>query len=181
MNQADFAKLHSVSRKTVTKWKERGWVVLDGDEVNEALSNENLKKYRKEITPKSVTTLTGNKLKKFIEVTAEDSETPTEAAQRIVSNGGDSMTFDEARRVKENYLALLNQIDYDTKSGRVVLAEEVAKVVGDNYAKARTRLLAIPSEESPRIHRLKTVIEVQDALLEVITDALESLINEWDT
>jgi len=78
-----------------------------------------------------------------------------------------------------SYLALLNQLEYDIKVKRVVLIDDVGRIVGENYAKARTRLLAIPSEEAPRIHRLKTVNEVQDALLEVITDALESLVNEW--
>ncbi|ARZ01757.1 hypothetical protein [Yersinia ruckeri] len=34
MNQSDFAKLHDVSRKTVTTWKARGWLVLAGDDID---------------------------------------------------------------------------------------------------------------------------------------------------
>jgi hypothetical protein len=39
----------------------------------------------------------------------------------------------------------------------------------------RTRLLSIPAEHAPRIHRMKTVTEVQDILQELITEALEEL------
>ena len=85
------------------------------------------------------------------------------------------MDIDGARRVKENYLALLNQLEYDQKAGAVVWVSDVAKAVGDEYAKVRTRLLAIPAEQAPRLHRLKTVTQVQDALQEIITEALEEL------
>ena len=51
MNQADFAKHHGVSRKTVTTWKARGWLVMDGDEVNFEASNANIEMHRKTVTP----------------------------------------------------------------------------------------------------------------------------------
>lgn len=51
MNQAEFAKLHGVSRKTVTMWKSRGWLVLEGDEVNVEASNANIEMHRKTVTP----------------------------------------------------------------------------------------------------------------------------------
>lgn len=50
MNQAEFAKLHGVSRKTVTMWKSRGWLVLEGDEVNVEASNANIEMHRKTVT-----------------------------------------------------------------------------------------------------------------------------------
>lgn len=50
MNQAEFARLHNVSRKTVTLWKSRGWLVMDGDEVNVDASNANIENYRKPVT-----------------------------------------------------------------------------------------------------------------------------------
>ena len=57
----------------------------------------------------------------------------------------------------------------------MVMADAVLEEVGAEYAKVRTRLLAIPSEQAPRIHRLKTVTEVQCVLLDIITEALEEL------
>ena len=39
MNQSDFARLHGVSRKTVTMWKSRGWLIMSGDDIDVAASN----------------------------------------------------------------------------------------------------------------------------------------------
>ena len=75
-------------------------------------------------------------------------ETPAETAERIISAIGPTMDQVEAERVKENYLALLRQLEYDTKSGAVVLVEDVTKAVAAEYAKVRTRLLAIPAAAS---------------------------------
>lgn len=50
MNQADFARLHDVSRKTVTQWKARGWLVMNGEDVDVEASNANLEMYRKTVT-----------------------------------------------------------------------------------------------------------------------------------
>lgn len=50
MNQSDFAKLHGVSRKTVTTWKARGWLVLAGDDIDVKASNANIERFRKTVT-----------------------------------------------------------------------------------------------------------------------------------
>ncbi|WP_416777851.1 hypothetical protein ACNFJN_06455 [Xenorhabdus budapestensis] len=50
MNQSEFAKLHGVSRKTVTQWKARGWLVMAGDDINVEASNANIERYRKTVT-----------------------------------------------------------------------------------------------------------------------------------
>ncbi len=102
-------------------------------------------------------------------------ETPAQAAERIVFASGANMDLAEAERVKENYLALLRQLEYDQKSGAVVPVVDVAKAVADNYAKVRTRLLAIPAEQAPRLHRCKTPVEVQDILRAIVVEALEEL------
>lgn len=49
MNQSDFARLHGVSRKTVTMWKSRGWLIMSGDDIDVAASNAQLEKYRKSV------------------------------------------------------------------------------------------------------------------------------------
>jgi hypothetical protein len=102
-------------------------------------------------------------------------ETPEEAAARIMLASGAPMALAEAERVKENYLALLRQLEYDTKSGVVVPVAEVAKAVGGQFAQVRTRILAIPAEQAPQLHRLKTVTELQDALRTMLSEALEAL------
>lgn len=107
-------------------------------------------------------------------------EAPAEAVERILAAAGVRWSQAEAERVKENYLALLRQLEYDTKAGAVVPIESVAGKVGAEYARVRTRLLAIPAEQAPRLHRCKTIPELQDALMEVIVEALQELTADGD-
>lgn len=192
MKQSEFAALHGVSRKTVTKWKERGWLVFVGDRVDADASNALLKKYRTagadSVTQAAQGNSEGNKpvrprravTPKAAEVTIVDGETAGQAAERILLALGADMGMDEAKRVKENYLALQAQLEYDDAAGLVVAVADVAKTVADEYAKVRTRLLAIPSEHAPRIQRLRTVQEVQDMLHSVIVEALEELTRDGE-
>lgn len=183
MNQSEFAASHGVSRKTVTKWKERGWLVFSGNEVDADASNQLLKKYRRDgidpVTPDATGNKPGNKSRAGVprapRVTIADGESADQAAERILAATGAEMTIDEAKRVKENYLALKAQLEYDRDSGLVVEVADVAKAVGEEYAKVRTRLLSIPAEHAPRIQRCKTVLEVQDMLQAIIVEALEEL------
>lgn len=83
MNQADFAKHHGVSRKTVTTWKARGWLVMDGDEVNFEASNANIEMHRKTVTPaekKKKSSVIEVTLRLRIEVTADQPVTVTTTA-----------------------------------------------------------------------------------------------------
>jgi phage terminase Nu1 subunit (DNA packaging protein) len=201
VNQAAFAALHGVSRKTVTAWKARGWLVLQGEQVDVEASDARLKKYRREGLPvvtyvnfgaqgnsegnkgnsqgnkgnSQGNNLGNRKGNKQRLLSVQPGERAEDAAVRILSVTGADMDYDEARRVKENYLALLHQLDYNQKSGAVVAIADVAQAVGEEYAKVRTRLLAIPSECAPRLHALKTVAEVQDMLQAEIVEALEAL------
>jgi len=180
MTLAEFGALYGVSKQAAEKWKKRGWIILKDGDIDVEASRKKLKKYRKPRPVKAVNPevdgkvkVKGKKVDKKLSV--KPGETPKQAADRIISEADVTMDFEEARRIKESYLALLNQLEYDTKSGLVVMASDVAREVGEEYAKVRTRLLAIPSEQAPRLHRLKTVAEVQDAMQECITEALEEL------
>lgn len=162
VTQAEFSRISGVSRKTVTQWKARGWLVMHAGRVNVDASNANLKKYRRDGAP------SGGTVERSVD------ETPSQAAERIALSVA-PFDLNEARRVKENYLALLNQLEYDQKSGAVVAVTDVAKVVGEQLARVRTRLLAIPSECAPQAHRMKTVPEVQEAIRSAVAEALEEL------
>ncbi|MGR2678714.1 hypothetical protein [Chromobacterium haemolyticum] len=179
VKQSEFAEMHGVSRKTVTTWKQRGWLVFVGELVDVDASNALLKKYRTagvgSVTSSQEGNKSGNKTSQVTEVTVLPGETAASAADRIISVRGAPWDTDEARRVKENYLALLHQLEYDQKSGAVVAVDEVVAVVANEYAKVRTKLMAIPAEQAPRLNQLKTVAEVQDHLLQIITEALEEL------
>lgn len=188
MNQSEFATLHGVSRKTVTKWKERGWLVFQDGELDVDASNALIAKYRRDGSDVVTQEPEGNKpsskksgvTQGSARVTIKPGESVEQATTRILIATGATMTIDEAKRVKENYLALREQLEYDRESRLVVAVEDVTRAVGEEYAKVRTKLLAIPSENAPRIHRLKTVLEVQDAMYGLIVEALEELTRDGD-
>lgn len=47
VNQAEYAAMHGVSRKTVTQWKSCGWLVFQDGKVDVEASDAQLKKYRR--------------------------------------------------------------------------------------------------------------------------------------
>jgi hypothetical protein len=110
--------------------------------------------------------------------TVEDvdaSDTPVQAAAKVIAALGAQHNLPEAIRIKENYNALLKQLEYEREAGLVVEVADVAKVVGEEYAKVRTRLLSIPSNYAAQVHRCKTISDVNDMMERAIVEALEEL------
>ncbi|TDB43337.1 RNA polymerase subunit sigma-70 [Photorhabdus luminescens] len=181
MNQSEFAKLHGVSRKTVTQWKARGWLVLDGDDINVEASNANVERYRKSVTrPDKKTTgnKQGNKSGNNSQGNGSGAESPTKIVERMIAEKGATMTFDEARTLKENFLALLTQLEYEIKSGQVLPYKDMIEAVGQEYSRMRTRLIAIAPEHGPRLRVLASTTndtEFVQALQEVVYEAMEEL------
>ena len=89
--------------------------------------------------------------------------------------GHGNLTLVEAERLKEQSLARLRQLEYDARSGQVVRVEDVAGQVGALFATVRTRLLAMPAEQAPRLHRCKGPAEIQAVLAELISEVLQEL------
>ncbi|MBH3002301.1 RNA polymerase subunit sigma-70 [Serratia marcescens] len=188
MNQSDFAKLHGVSRKTVTTWKARGWLVLAGDDIDVEASNANIERFRKTVTRpekkpagnkqgnKTGNRSSGNKLGNKND--KDLAESPTKTVERMIAEHGVTMTLDEARQMKENFLALLTQLEYDIKSGQVLPYKDMIEAVGNEYARMRTRLIAIAPEHGPRLRVLASTTndaEFVQALQEVVYEAMEEL------
>lgn len=157
MNQSEFAALHGVSRKTVTKWKERGWLVFDGDDVNVDASNKLLKRYRRDgvsgVTQSVTQHSKGNKRKSVTqaakEVTLEAGESAGDAANRILSSGVELLNFDEARCLKENYLGLMAQLEYERKSGSLVELDTATAILFEEFRAQRDAWLNWPTRVGP--------------------------------
>ncbi|MEC5343671.1 RNA polymerase subunit sigma-70 [Brenneria populi] len=193
MNQSDFAKLHGVSRKTVTAWKARGWLVLDGEEIDVDASNSNIERFRKTVTRPEKKPVgntkgnkkgnnqgnkSGNKQGNTVEGNKSPEDTPAKIVERMIAERGVTMTLDEARTMKENFLALLTQLEYDIKSGQVLPYQDMIDAVRKEYSRMRTRLIAIAPEHGPRLRVLastSTDAEFVQALQEVVHEAMEEL------
>jgi phage terminase Nu1 subunit (DNA packaging protein) len=85
------------------------------------------------------------------------------------------MSYQEARRQREMYQAQLLRVQYDLQSGEVVRVADVARMLGEQCARIRTKLLAIPSSCAARVARMTTPAEVDAALSAAIVDALREL------
>lgn len=147
MNQSDFAKLHGVSRKTITAWKARGWLVFDGDEIDVDASNANIEQYRKTpATPKAKAELKKTKQRPAVN---SDDESPKQAAERLIREIGADMSFDEARRIKENFLALLTKLEYEKEDGQLVELSVAESILFSEFRKQRDAWMNWPSRVAP--------------------------------
>lgn len=162
VKQAEFARLSGVTRNTITEWKKRGWVVMDGNRVNVEASNVRLKRYRR------------NGLPGIDKGNGRRHETRGQAADRIAKDAA-PFDIDEALRVKENYLALLNKLEYEKKSAAVVAVADVPGVWEELRTRVSERLLRIPREAARKAHQATTVAIAQDILAQTVRRALEDL------
>jgi hypothetical protein len=147
MSQAEFSRLHSVSRKTVTSWKQKGLLVLDeaGKVVVEA-SNKALAANGYRVTGEQPGVTDAVSEEASPELTNEEI-----AALQVYAEGNAPLDFVEARRVKENYLALLRQLEYETKAGRLVDAESSRALFAKRWSDERKALEDWPSRVAPQL------------------------------
>ena len=156
MNQSDFAKLHNVSRKTVTMWKSRGWLIMSGDDIDVAASNAQLEKYRKTVNRPSKNDVIPP-AKKNITPTPQVVNDPDESgtpsleniAKEFILENGAELSLDEARRVKENYLALLTKLEFQQKDGQLIEMTVAEEVLFNAFRQQRDSWLNWPSRVAP--------------------------------
>lgn len=105
-----------------------------------------------------------------------DSESLEDAAHEMVSApGGAKWSKAEAERIKENYAALLRQLEFERESGLVVEIEDVVVAVASEYAVVRNRLLGIGSKIAPTAAVLKSAEEIKAIIDEEVIAALNEL------
>ncbi|HFE2971454.1 TPA: hypothetical protein ACF21V_000016 [Klebsiella quasipneumoniae subsp. similipneumoniae] len=156
MNQSDFAKLHNVSRKTVTMWKSRGWLIMSGDDIDVAASNAQLEKYRKTVNRPSKNDALPP-AKKNITPTPpvvndrDDNGLPSleNIAKDFILENGAELSLDGARRVKENYLALLTKLEFQQKDGQLIEMTVAEEVLFNAFRQQRDSWLNWPSRVAP--------------------------------
>ncbi|EHN1695361.1 hypothetical protein KG383_002711 [Salmonella enterica subsp. enterica serovar Newport] len=153
MNQAEFARRHGVSRKTVTQWKERGWLVMNGREIDVDASDVMLEKYRKTVIREDVLPEVENPPRTDDDDYQDDGGgedmSPEKVAERFMLATGATMSLDEARRIKENYLALLTKLEYQQKEGELVDLTEAKEVLFTCARQSRDAWMNWPARVAP--------------------------------
>lgn len=166
-NQSAYAKYRGVRTKDVTEWKALGLLSFTTDgRINVTESDKKVDARRRRVAKRS-----------------ENDGEPSEIAHQIVNIEGDAPhSRSEAERIKENYLALLRQIEYDRESQQVVPISAVVQAVAEEYGKVRARLLNVAAKVSPRAAVLRTPEEVKALIDEEVNLALEELtIDRYDS
>lgn len=160
MNQSDFAKLHGVSRKTVTMWKSRGWLIMSGDDIDVSASNAQLEKYRKTINRTGKDNTVAPIKKNPVPLPSKDKDKDKDAdeggdpslesiARELLLENGAELSLDEARRVKENYLALLTKLEFQQKDGQLIEMTVAEEVLFNAFRQQRDAWLNWPSRVAP--------------------------------
>jgi phage terminase Nu1 subunit (DNA packaging protein) len=131
---AEFAKLHSVSKAAVTKWKQRGLLVLTPDgRVDVSASNKRLAD-RPAVNRGQLT------------------KGPA-ASDALTQSGGDpddAWSLSEASRRDRIAVAKLRELELAEKAAKAVAVEDVEREWTAAFAAARAGVLAAPSRVAAR-------------------------------
>jgi hypothetical protein len=177
LSQADFARRVGLTTGRISQLKKQGLIAMSDDgrvlvEETEWRLADRPKNYRGGVT-KPVAAAAAPAISR---PSPRPDESPAEAAERIVvREGGAPYDHAEAVRIKENYLALLRQLEFDLKSGAVVPIDVVIAVLVDQLARVRNKVLSIGVRAAPRAAVLRSAEEVKALLDTEIGQALEEL------
>lgn len=172
VTQKEFAEICGVSKAAVTKWKTKGLLVFgENNLVNVSATQEKLEnrpaKYR------------GGTAKTFSDSDNDFSEPDDfeddDSTQEENDDDNDNISHAEATRRKEVYLARCQKIKYEKEIGKLVDVDAAAQVVANEYAKVRSKILAIPTRTATRLSVMKNPAEIKKYLDEEISDVLNEL------
>jgi len=155
MTQAEYARHRKVNRSYISRLAKRGILVMRGKLVDVAASDAVL-----DDKP----------------VDLESQETPI-GASRPPADGGAAPagSFAQARTAEMIFRARLRKLEYETRTGKFLPADEV-KVRWFTIARQiRDKLLGLPAKLAPQLAALGDLKEIRDLLDTEITATLRGL------
>lgn len=173
---SEFARREGVDRTQVRRALAKGQISAnpDGTIPSSAVGSQWRKPNRRTVVKKAGAAAVVPDVVPVAPPPKRKGETVAEAAERLVAELP-LLTLDEALKLKENYLGRIKQLEYDIKAGAVHNSAACVTAVGKEYARVRTKILAIPSEQAPALFRCRTVAEIEDLLRGALIEALEAL------
>jgi hypothetical protein len=162
MSQADYARHRNVNRSHISRLAKRGILVMRGKLVDVAASDAVLDdKPVDQVLP----------------------EGP--AAAQTARGGADSLgggpqpgNFAQARTAEMVFRARLRKLEFETKSGRFLAADEVKVKWYTVTRQIRDKVLAVPAKLAPQLAALTDVAEIRDLLDAEFTALLRGLQQE---
>ncbi|GBQ33784.1 hypothetical protein GOB83_11555 [Acetobacter fabarum] len=173
ISQSEAARRAGVSRSAIQKHLASGRIISEGNRVNLASFNEWLD--LKKETHSGVQPPLPPEVQPPPEVAPQVVSLDRSSSPDLEPPAGSLLDMKSALLLEQNAKARIKQLDFDERSGSVVEIAVVTARVGKEYAAVRRKLLALPAEHAPSVHRCKTVADVQERLRVLITRALEEL------
>ena len=168
-SRAEFARVMGVNRSTVTRWAEKGQLVLDGERVIVEASRQRLAETagaRPDVADRHAA--------------ARGGTLPTAAAGRPPPSAPSSApddrignSYQAARAVKEKYAALKAKADYETQIGNLIRREDVEAAFRAVGGAVRAALDVMPDQVAPVI---APVTDLEDAHA-LLTEASRNILN----
>lgn len=152
VSQAEFARIRNVSRKTVTLWKQKGWLVLDETgrvdvAATERLLNQRPTTYRggtAAAAPAPPATSDADPSVQADEY-QEAEVAPADPATPVYDASGKLIpSLAQSQRAKEYYLGELRRHELQVKNREVVLVEAVGVEVERIFSVLKETLLSVP-------------------------------------
>lgn len=157
----EYSRHHGVSKPAVTKWKKGGFLVLVDNKVDLEESDKKLREFKLgkfshadgDVDEKSTS------IEPAQEASVSSEQPPDEERLRTVAqimsaladNGLELMPYDEALRFKENYLALLRKLEYETKNASLISLDIAESVLFEEFRAQRDAWLNWPTRVGPML------------------------------
>ena len=148
---AVFAQIHGVSAVSVHRWKKRGWLVFEGKQINVEASNARLAMYRDQSDARATRDAKPAPPRATPQAPAPPLPVLPPPPSAFDPEVGEDLangraTTEEARRVKENYLALRGKLEYEQAAGSLVDIARAEAVLFEAARAVRNAWLGWPSK-----------------------------------
>lgn len=174
--RAEFARLMGVNKSTVTRWAEKGQIVLASGQVDVEASQQRLRDTggaRPDVAERHAAgrgaAVPGQN------VGAGDTATPSapSAPDDRVGN-----TYQAARAVKEKYAAMQAKLDYEKAVGNLIPKEDVDIALKAFATATRARLDTLPDQLAPVLAPVTDLGEIHALLAEHLRLALAGIADD---
>lgn len=147
VSKAELANIYGVSLPTISQWVNKGcpWITKGSPGKQWRFNTADVTTWREE-----------------------------HVAQQIQGDTS-QLDIDEARRRKLAAEAAMMELDLAKRRGEVIEIEQVAAIMGDDYANVRAKLLSLPTKLAPMLVGIEDTLECKALIERGVTEALEEL------
>lgn len=175
VTRAEFARRMGVNKSTVTRWAEKGQIVLAGKGVDADASWQRLQDTggaRPDVADRHAAER-GSKVGSGDTAPAQPSAPAAQQAEDRVGN-----SYQAARAVKEKYAALGAKLDYERAVGNLIPKEDVDLALRSFAASVRAKLDVVADQIAPLVAPVSDLDEVHALVSEHMRGILAAVADD---